>query len=154
MQMSAMSESQCTIDRFFEDTVNPLLRQPWINRSEGIISIMSRMTHGAPAPYTYLDHTMKLLCVTIEGVENHDFRWSLSDIQAYPFEGNPKFNYLSTDGSNIYGCVKFLLTYTWKTTGYGRLSIRTKRHRNGKIEVFVGETVSHRFCVDPDCLGY
>jgi hypothetical protein len=139
------------IERFFDLRLKPALYQPWVGQGAGTLQIVSQVVSGAPFPYTYLDQTMKALKVTIESLENREFQIAPEDVRAYPDPGAPLlYDLSSNDGSNVFCCVKSILLLTWKSTGHGRLSIRSKRHRNGKIEVLVGETTSYRFFVDPD----
>jgi hypothetical protein len=146
-----MTHSQ-TIEDFL-NTLFPLVQSPWVKNQEGTVNIVSRICHGAPWPYTHLDQSMKFLAVTIESIEHQDFHLSLKEVQTYPKSDITQLDYKSSDGRNIYDCIKATLISTWKSTGYGRLSIKSKKHRSGKIEVFVGETISHRFLVDPRQLG-
>ena len=151
--MAEIFEASSNVNDFFEQHLFPTLHVPWQKNREGSLNVVSRICHGAPCPYTYIDHTMKSLEVTIEGIENQEFRLALEEIRTYssPLKLS-RMDHQSTDGSNVRHCIRELLIFTWQSTGHGRLSIKSKKHRNGKIEVFVGETTSYRFFVDPDNL--
>jgi hypothetical protein len=142
-----------TIDEFFAELFAQL-QYPWLNHREGTLSIVSRVCSGVPCTYAYLDTTIKSLSVTFESLENQEFRLSLNEIRVYPEVDMSRVDYLSTNGTNVLYCIKALLVSTWKATGHGRLTIKSKKHRNGKIKVLVGDTISYQFFLDPRELSF
>ena len=136
----------CSIEELFKEHLFPRISASWKFDGEGVLVIVSRVFTGVSCPAKNLATTREQEIV-LEGFENSKFWISREAVMHYPNPESVKST--CSDGTDVIACVLEQLLQTWKTTGHGRLRIKSQKYRKGKIEVLVGETTSFRFFVDP-----